>query len=33
MSLAFRLTARAGGPIGDADTLDEVLTNLYGLDL
>jgi hypothetical protein len=25
MSLAFRITARAGGPIGDADSLDEVL--------
>jgi hypothetical protein len=25
MSLAFRLTARAGAPIGDAETLDEIL--------
>jgi hypothetical protein len=25
MSLGFRITARVGGPIGDADTLDEVL--------
>jgi hypothetical protein len=23
--MTFRVTARAGGPIGDADTLDEVL--------
>ena len=25
MSRVYRITARAGGPIGDADTLDEAL--------